>query len=212
MSTCMRDKNNQHAFSNAGKVLDLMQTRLQVPDFSVLDTYLDLACSSTAYSTKVSSIGQQAAFKAEKGKQVLRALYRINPSYVNLRSLMAYGDPTKLKATPAEEAELRNAVLNLTQRMVSAYDLLMNKAMVDRSMYTQLTKERSKLAAFITRYKGKDGIVRPSLNSNFTKERGRILHCTRNPDLHREMDLASNQGEEARKEVQERWADRVSGS
>jgi hypothetical protein len=198
MSTCGRDKNNQHSFSNAGKVLDLMQTRLQVPDFQVLYTYLDIACSATAaYSKKTSSDGKYAAAKAEKGKQILRALYRINSSYTNLRSLLAYGDPTKPEATPQEKATLTDDVLGLTQRMVSAYDLLMNKAMVDRSMYSDLTKERSKLAAFITRFKGnKNVVVRRTLSGNLAMESEeneesekseKVLDRIANPELQRSL-------------------------
>lgn len=46
-----------------------------------------------------------------------------------------------------------SAVLALTQRMVSAYDVLMDKGMVPRGDYVPLTQERNKLTAFITRHR-----------------------------------------------------------
>lgn len=201
MSTCLRDKNNQHAFSNAGKVLDLMQTAFRVPDIQVLYNYLDVAFSVTAYGHKVHSNDTHAASKYEQGKQILRALERINPSYVNLRSLMAYGDPTKPATTTFENDLLKDSVLRLTQKMVSAHDLLMNKALVDREKYTDLTAARSKLAAFITRFKDhKESFVRPTLPSvmgkdisRYKKHLGRIT----NPPLQRRMAAAKKAGPEA---------------
>lgn len=154
MSTCLRDKLNRHAFSNSGKILDLMQTTLEVPDINALYTYLDVAFTSTVHTSKMNADGKNEPSKSDQGKQILRALERINPSYVNLRSVLAYGDPTRRPRTPEQRAELTNTVLQLTQKMVSAHDLLMNKALVDRGMYPDLMKQRSKLAAFITRYRG----------------------------------------------------------
>ena len=192
MSTCGRDKNNIHSFSNAGKVLDLMQTSLQVPDFQVLYTYLDTACSAASSHGKSSSSHDlHPAPTAEKGKQILRALHRINSSYANLRSFLAHGDPSKPEATAQEKAALTNDVLGLTQRMVSAYDLLMNKAMVDRSMYIDLTKERSKLAAFITRYKGRNNVAfRSSLRGEKREESDSVSSRKANPELPRQSHFA----------------------
>jgi hypothetical protein len=153
MSTCGRDKNNKHAFANAGKILDIMQTACKIPDPQVVSEYLHVAFSVNAYSQNGSSNGEPAATKYEKGKQIMRALERISPSYINLRSLLSYGDPTKPAATNDQKALFKASVLELTQNLIRAHDLLMANQMVDREKYLSLIKERSKLAAFITRQK-----------------------------------------------------------
>jgi hypothetical protein len=210
MATCLRDKNNQWAFSNAGKVLDLMQTVLQVPDIEVLYNYLDVAFSCQAYSHKEHSNGKYTASKYEQGKRIKRALERINSSYVNLRSLMAYGDPTKPAATDAEKALLTEAVLRLTQKMVSAHDILMDKGMVERTMYTELAKQRAKLAAFITRYKDhKLSFPRSSLPAAMGNDINRYKkHLSRitNPELQRRISVAKKGGPEAYTALMEEFA------
>ena len=171
MSTCGRDRNNQHCFSNAGKILDIMQSRLSVPDVQVLHTYLDIACSPTTYRDQQSSDWKEPNLDVQKGRQILRALHRINPSYANLRALFSYGGSAKKESTLSEKAELTYAVLSLTQRMISAYDILMNRSMVDKATYKDLMTERSKLAAFITKYKHqKNALEGSSVTRNYMKE------------------------------------------
>lgn len=154
ISTCHRDKLNHHAFSNAGKILDLMQSHLEVPDIRTLITYLDVALTSPAYSDRTSSDGKSHYSKYIQGKQILRALQRLGPSFVNIRSLLTYGDPTDAKINGKQKSsEFLDEVLSLTQHMIRATDILMNKALVPREMYQQITKQRSKLAAFVTRHK-----------------------------------------------------------
>ena len=155
MSTCRRDGNNQHAFANAGKVLDIMQTSFRVLDPLVISEYLHVAFSVSAYNGKVSSNGEHAESKYAQGKQIMRALERINPSYINLRSLLAYGDPSKAEGTGVETQPLSDSVLALTQNLVRAHDMLLHKQMVSREQTANLIAQRSKLAAFITRFRGK---------------------------------------------------------
>lgn len=193
MSTCRRDKNNQHAFSNAGKTLDLMQTVFKVPDVQVLSDYLDAAFSVTAYSEKSSSNGEYAASKYAQGKQILRALERLNPSYVNLRSLVAYGDPTNPAPTNQEKRLLIDSVLSLTRKLVSAHDLLLHKQMVDRQKQMELINQRSKLAAFITRFKDhRSNIKRSSLPEEVIKDLRD--HRMKNPDFQHRMAAAKKAG------------------
>jgi hypothetical protein len=160
MSTCERDKLNRHAFSNATRIVDLMQTALREPDVSVLVRYLDIAIMAPAYSDQKSKGGNDVS-KAAQGKQILHALNRIQPSFLNLRAALLFDDTSISK----QDAAFRNMatnkrifthdVLSLTQSMISAYDSLMNKAMVPRDDYLELTKARSKLAAFVTKHKHK---------------------------------------------------------
>ena len=194
MSTCERDKNNRHAFSNAGKILDLMQTTLEVPSIPVLHSYMHVAVYSTAYSTKTSSSGPNDPSKRTQGRQMLRALDRLNPSFLNLRSLLAYGDPTQPKMSQNSKAEFADQLIALTRRMISAYDLLMNQGLVDRSEYQTLTKQRSKLAAFVTRYNHLDGKIKPQPHRDtdyqFDK---RAVSGWNDPNIQRRLAVAKHQ-------------------
>ncbi|KAG0648530.1 Pentatricopeptide repeat-containing [Hyphodiscus hymeniophilus] len=161
MSTCRRDGNNQHAFANAGKVLDIMQTNSTSPDPKVLTEYLDIAFSVSAFNKKQPSDEQDAKHKYEKGRQIMRAIERLNPSYLNLRSLLAYGDSSKTSATNAEKQDLTNAVLELSRNLVRAHDIILTKQLVSQERNADLTAQRNKLAAFITRFTHKkNGIYR----------------------------------------------------
>ncbi|KAK0099992.1 hypothetical protein ONS95_013190 [Cadophora gregata] len=142
MSTCARDKRNPNAFSNAGKVLDLMTKNLPHPDIQALEQYLEVAIDSPA----------RAKVQNAQGEQILRALERLNPSFLNLKSAMQFtGTTTEFKA-PHARLELIDNIIRLAGRMIRAFDHLMNKALVPREMFGDLTKQRSKISAFITRY------------------------------------------------------------
>jgi hypothetical protein len=153
MAACRRDKLNRNAFANGGRLLDLMQTALRQPDIPFLEDYVELAITAPAYSKKVSSSGKNELSKLEQGKQILRALDRLNPSMLNLKALLNFEDPRLAKKTPLETRELVDSILSLTTKMISSYDLLMNKAMVPRDFYGPLSAQRNKLAAFVTRHK-----------------------------------------------------------
>jgi len=153
MAACRRDKLNRNAFANGGRLLDLMQTALRQPDIPFLEDYVELAITAPAYSKKVSSSGKNELSKLEQGKQILRALDRLNPSMLNLKALLNFEDPRLAKKTPLERRELVDSILSLTTKMISSYDLLMNKAMVPRDFYGPLSAQRNKLAAFVTRHK-----------------------------------------------------------
>lgn len=153
MSTIARDKNNPNSFANAGKLLDLMQMSLDVPYIPVLLEYLTVAIASPPRTSAGKSLE-----KGAQGRQILRALDRLGPSFVNVKSLLSYGDPVKKplfqKAgrKDLETGELKINIRDLTRRMIAAYDLLMNKALVPRDQYAALTAQRAKLQAFLDRY------------------------------------------------------------
>jgi hypothetical protein len=149
MSSCKADKLNRHAFGNAGKILDLMSQHLVVPDIPALECYLTVAIESKAYSPKISSNGEPHPSKYAQGRQILRALDRINPSFDNVKSLVAYGDPSRNQHLQEEGLKLQ--VLLLAQNMVRAYDVLIAKTLVPREMRIELSEHRGKLAAYITR-------------------------------------------------------------
>jgi len=153
MATCRRDKLNRNAFANAGRLLDLMQSALREPDIPFLEEYLELAINAPAYSKRASSSGKNDWSKFEQGKQILRALERLNPSLLNLKAHLHFADPQLAQKSAAERAEFVDSIHSLTRKMISCYDLLMNKAMVPRDFYGPLTAQRGKLASFVARHK-----------------------------------------------------------
>jgi Pentatricopeptide repeat domain len=153
MAACRRDKLNGSAFANGGRLLDLMQTALGEPDIPFLEDYLELAITAPAYSKKVSSSGENDWSKLEQGKQILRALERLNPSLLNLKAMLQFEDPELAKKTPHERTRFVDSILSLTRRMISCYDLLMDKAMVPQEFHKYLKEQRGKLSAFVARHK-----------------------------------------------------------
>lgn len=154
IATCVRDKNNPHAFANAGKILDLMQTTHTNPDPKVLDTYLEVAITTPVHVSTAANPAQEIELqKFAHGAQISRALHRLGPAVINLKAILSFGDENMRHLSNFEREKQVSAVLALTQRMVSAYDVLMDKGMVPRVDYVPLSQERNKLTAFITRNK-----------------------------------------------------------
>lgn len=153
MAACRRDKLNRNAFANGGRLLDLMQSSLREPDIPFLEDYLELAITAPAYSKQVSSSGKIELSKLEQGKQILRALDRLNPSLLNLKALLHFEDPQHAKKSPHERTKFVDSILSLTRKMISSYDLLMDKAMVPRDFFRPLAAQRGKLSAFVARHK-----------------------------------------------------------
>ncbi|KAI9872866.1 MAG: hypothetical protein M1830_001105 [Pleopsidium flavum] len=132
ISTCVRDKNNPNVMYHANQILDLMQSKLDDPDIPTMTMYMSLAIST------------------DDGGNIVKALKRLNPSTVNLKSLLFYGPLQPVDQDRRQDAE---DTIGLVQMMVGSYDRLMNKGEVKREDYGEHAKERSKLAAFVTRYK-----------------------------------------------------------
>ncbi|KAH7321665.1 hypothetical protein BKA65DRAFT_540841 [Rhexocercosporidium sp. MPI-PUGE-AT-0058] len=145
MATCARDKRNPNSFSNANKVLDTMTRALREPDVQSLEQYLEVAIESPS----------KEKIQNAQGEQILRALNRLNPSFINLKAAMQFTPSGPDTGTPKvlfDRIKSIEGVIRLASGMVRAFDLLMNKALVPREKYGDLTKERSKMSAFITRY------------------------------------------------------------
>ncbi|KAI9641347.1 hypothetical protein NHQ30_010149 [Ciborinia camelliae] len=144
MTACQRDKNNPNVFATAGKILDIMQMNLEVPDIKALVTYMDTSISSS-FTRQASG---NPPTKYQQGKQIMRALDRVGPSYLNIRSLVMYGNPTATDYDRFQNEDFKNEVLVLIRRMIGAYDLLMDKGLVSRDTYGELLGRRNKLAAY----------------------------------------------------------------
>lgn len=173
IAACERDKNNPNAFANAGKLLDLMTDSLRVPDIPVLTRYLEIAVSPSENISRL-----------DHGKRILRALDRLGPSMLNIKSLLIYGD-SEVPMTKAELQEFQETVFLLVRRMIAAYDICMDKALVDRSKYGELSAQRAKLSAYVTRYKNHNVIkdVSPTIEPP-TEIRTLPAHLMRYVDTH----------------------------
>ncbi|PQE13816.1 pentatricopeptide repeat protein [Rutstroemia sp. NJR-2017a BBW] len=156
MSACLRDKNNHHTFSHAGKILDIMQMHIRVPDIRTLTDYLEIAVSSPPLSTPPG--GKPTAYA--QGQQIMRALERLVPSYLNVRSLLMYGNPTSAEEDKHYNSnEYRGTVRLLVRRLIAAYDILMDRNLVAPEMFGSLKGQRSKLASYVVR---SDKILNPN--------------------------------------------------
>lgn len=148
MSACHRDTNNLGAFASAGRVLHIMTEALDTPVVKVLTLYLNIALASTRKGHNLSNY--------EQGKRILRALDRLGPSFINIKTLLL--ETNRRKAIQGHKKQEKQESIEgdvefLIQRMIAAYDTLMDKALVPREQYTELTQRRSKLAAILTRHK-----------------------------------------------------------
>jgi tetratricopeptide (TPR) repeat protein len=154
MSTCARDKKNQNSFANAGKVLDLMQQSLSDLDLPTLHKYMEVALYSYPNQDALATGRGNNELDYARGRQILRALARLGPCVINVRSALAYtARPQTRQVSKSEPVTDQAAALALVREMISAYDKLMNNGMVPQEMNKALKLERSKLAAFVTRYK-----------------------------------------------------------
>ncbi|CAL3965858.1 unnamed protein product [Diplocarpon coronariae] len=158
MSCCVRDKRNPNSFKNAGKILDLMQMSLRQPDIPALRDYLGIAITAPAFDPTDNTTPSKQA----QGRQILRALDRLNPSFINLKSALHFGVSSSKTLGAHARNEMAKDIMGLTKRMIGAYDLLMDNALVARDMYKDLTKQRSKLAAFLGRHQHARGESLPS--------------------------------------------------
>lgn len=147
MSTCQRDKNNPNVFTTAGKILDMMQMHLEVPDIRTLVNYLDVSVSS---SLARKESGNRPT-KYEQGKQISRALERVGPSYLNVRALAIYGNPTATDYDRFQDPAFKGEVLILIRRIIGVYDTLMSHGLISREAYGEMLERRNKLIAFEAR-------------------------------------------------------------
>lgn len=148
MSTCNRDKHNPNVFANSEKILDIMRDTQEVQDIPVLTAYIEVALNARP-SEKMPSRNTQD--KSAKGRQIMRALERIEPYFDNISSRLVKDDLSGLN-NEIEELFLDEA-LELVGTMIRAHDLLMHRNLVPKSLESHLARERSKLTAFVTKYR-----------------------------------------------------------
>lgn len=211
ISTCLRDKNNMHAFANAGKLLDYMQNSLSTPDPKVLESYLELAVTSPVPEVTLPAQQDQnfsrpsseetARSNRAHGKIISRALHRLGPAMINLRSALSWGNSdTGSQAVKGwEREEYTLSIMRLMQRMISAYTILMDKGMVERTDYVALSAERSKIASYLQRLKHTRSADEEFRNYGLDKGRRdrRVERARDAPIEHRSVKLNARRAEEA---------------
>ncbi|KHJ35939.1 putative pentatricopeptide repeat protein [Erysiphe necator] len=149
ISSCVRDKYNHHAFSNAGKILDLMQKSLKQPDVSTILRYLELAVSLPLKSKLDPSSNKATISDGVLGSQILRALDRVQQLILNIKSYMFFGD-MGLEFNSNKYEYLQNFE-KLIQKSIQAYNLLLKKRMVPDYLFTELRAQIHKLSHLIIR-------------------------------------------------------------
>lgn len=172
ISTCARDKNNPHAFDNAGKLLDLMQDTIDEPDIeaiSTMHTYLTTATvlpqTIRAKDTRhrileLTSGERETQYRHALGKRLMHALHRLGPYVKNIQSYLSYGSHVfesedRIKAQsyydagPSQE-ELEKA-LKFFGRLHAAHHQLLTKLTVPPASRPHLKAERAFTASLMTR-------------------------------------------------------------
>jgi pentatricopeptide repeat protein len=147
------------------ETIERMKQALSEADLSSLHSYLDrqILPSPPPSTASIASPAIQREEKHVKGQQILHALSRTKPSILNIKATLAYSVPNAKRSLSPEGAKdsltvnaaYQQDALKLAQRMISAYDQLMNKGMAPRDQFRLLHQERAKLAAMVTRYKDK---------------------------------------------------------
>jgi len=172
LSTCRRDANNSHVFSNAGKILDIMTPVVRTPDVKILEDYLSISSSLPRRIERHSSTSDPGPTKYSQGRQILRALQRINPFWLSLAAVFKY------EAAPSRRDLKRQAddLIFISGSMVRAYDILMDKALVPREDYGLMMEKKKKLQAAITKVRCSrvyEGWNIPKLAMNGEERQGR---------------------------------------
>ncbi|CAD6501865.1 BgTH12-02111 [Blumeria graminis f. sp. triticale] len=145
MSSCARDKNNNNAFSSAGKILDMMQITLREPDIPTIARYMDVALSSSKYSASAPSSSNSTRSLTTVGKQILRALDRVEILILSLKNLMFFKDPDLMQKSESERDAFLGSFIALIQKAVGAHDVLIQGGLITSSLIPELTSRRFKL-------------------------------------------------------------------
>ncbi|RKF61255.1 Pentatricopeptide repeat-containing protein 2, mitochondrial [Golovinomyces cichoracearum] len=158
ISSCVRDKNNQHAFSNAGKILDLMHRSLKEPDVPTIIRYLELSQISSTSSREESSDLAETISKERLGAQILRALDRVQELLLSIKSYLFFGD-TDLERQSNRHEFLSNVEL-LVQKAILAHTRILNNKMVPNQLFLELKDRRFQLLHLKSRLtKQKNSVV-----------------------------------------------------
>ena len=158
MSVCVRDGLNPNIFQNAQRIVDVMQNTLPDPDVPTMNMFLEVA------------------IKSPEPTVLIRALERMEPGVMNLRSLLNFGSEHSGQRGGLLEPRDKEYALELIRRMIGLYDRLLLRAEppLEGSVRQTFEDRRAKLAAFLTRKKLKlEEWVAAREKARQEKEKGR---------------------------------------
>lgn len=146
----------------SAETIQKMKQALLEADLAVLNPILDIKRVDLE-TLENDSPAAQREDKFHKGQRIMRALTRVSPSILNIKATLAYAVPNERRSRSDEghkdsltiNSAYQQDALKLTQRMISAYDQLMDRGMAPRDQFRNLHQERAKLAAMVTKYKDK---------------------------------------------------------
>ncbi|POS86405.1 hypothetical protein EPUL_000880 [Erysiphe pulchra] len=149
ISSSFRDKNNHHAFSNAGKIIDIMQNSLKEPDVPTISRYLELAMLSPSKSNNKTSIVDPTISNGALGSQILRALDRVQQLILKIKSYIFFRDMGL--ALQSDRHEFLVNVERLIRKSIQAHTLLLRKRMVPDNLFSELRARNNELCHLISR-------------------------------------------------------------
>lgn len=180
MATCAADNLNEHAFSNAGKILDLMSKTLLEPDALAMRLYLQTALTSNrryrdTMKQEVDNPMAREQAKLAFGRQLVRALSRLWDPLRLASNAVGFSAiwPTPVSTTGGQESSNNEkAVYNkkrelaaVARMMVSAADMVVTEVMADEATIKNLRISRNLLNRQIGRFYERREEVEPNLRT-----------------------------------------------
>ena len=187
MAACVRDSRNPNAVEAAGRILDAAFQHISEPGARTLRLFLDCIQSCANAQEKVyadayvnSAQGQQPSDESLPSTALdglqnsvslqLRALGRLEPGVVSLRSLINFGDDPKQRPVgrsksswDEERKRERNDAIDLMKRMIAMYDRVLGLVQgrerlmgLQPSDKRKMVERKKKLSAFVTRQRQRD--------------------------------------------------------
>ncbi|CAK7267718.1 hypothetical protein SEPCBS57363_002733 [Sporothrix epigloea] len=180
MATCAADNLNEHAFSNAGKILDLMSKTLLEPDAMAMRLYLQTALTSNrryrdTLRQEVDNPMAREKAKLAFGRQLVRALSRLWDPLRLASNAVGFSAiwPTPESSTGGQESsDNEKAVYNkkrelaaVARMMVSAADMVVTEVMADEATIKDLRISRNLLNRQIGRFYERREEAEPNLRT-----------------------------------------------
>ncbi|KAK1750652.1 hypothetical protein QBC47DRAFT_393162 [Echria macrotheca] len=156
-STCIHDSLNQHAFSNACKIFEVMARKSRYPDALSMRLFLQCARSNFRHLTEKYADDENAASQAI-GKQIVTAIDLLWPSFRILMSSFSFSDrPTKSPEDlfDLSRGELQEAIAT-ARRMIAAMDKVVQEKMADEEVCRVLQSRRVVLNKLVERHVAKE--------------------------------------------------------
>src|SRR3569833_2624585 len=161
MASCIKDLLNDHAFANAGKILDVMCRNLRVPDAHSMRLYLKTALLSTRRYQFQADTGDPAGAKYAHGQQIMRVSDRLWEPFRLARNALSY--PTARSRSVdgewSEQSAKHSELALLAQEMVGAIDTVVGNQMGSADEIKVMRVRRVHLTMYITRYYKKRNTV-----------------------------------------------------